>query len=57
LVAKKEKCEAIEKEGKQLPATWKSIPRLEEEQKDSEGKWQRIGEDIVGLDASARGKW
>ena len=50
LVAKKEKYQAIEKEGKRLPATWKSIARLEEEEQKEVDRLQRIREDIIGLE-------
>ena len=50
LVAKKERYQAIEKEGKKLPATWKSITRLEEEEQKEVDRLQRIREDIMALE-------
>jgi len=46
LVAKKEKYQAIEKEGEKLLANWKSIARLEEEEQKEVDCLQRIREDM-----------
>ena len=48
LVTKKEKYQAIEKEGKKLLETWKSIARLEEEEQKEVDRLQKIKEDIMG---------
>ena len=48
LVAKKEKYQSIEKEGKKPPATWKSIARLEEDEQKGVDRLQKIREDIMG---------
>lgn len=47
LRAKKEKYRNWEREGKKLPATWKSVSRLEEEEQKEVERLQRLREDIV----------
>ena len=55
MVVKKEKYQVKEKEGKKLPATWRSIPRLEEEEQKEVDRLRRIREDIVGLEQALEG--
>ena len=50
LRAKKEKYRNWEREGKKLPATWKSVSRLEEEEQKEVERLQRLREDIVALE-------
>jgi len=51
LAAKKEKYWTMEQEGKKLPATWKSVARLEEEVKNELDQFQKLKEEIELLEA------
>jgi len=51
LAAKKEKYRTMEQEGKKLPATWKSVARLEEEVKNELDQFQKLKEEIELLEA------
>jgi len=51
LAAKKEKYRTMEQEGKKLPATWKSVARLQEEVKNELDRFQKLKEEIELLEA------
>jgi len=51
LVAKKRKYSAVEDEGRKLPATWKSVARLEEEESKEQDRLKKMREDIKKLES------
>jgi len=51
LAAKKEKYRTMKQEGKKLPATWKSVARLEEQVKNELDWFQKLKEEIELLEA------
>lgn len=51
LTAKKKKYQTMEQESKKLPVTWKSVARLEEEEKKGLDRIQKLREEIELLEA------
>ena len=55
LTAKRERYLAMEKNGKRLPATWKSVARLQEEEEKVRDCLQKMQEDICFLEQTLKG--
>jgi len=51
LIAKKEKYRAVENQGRKLPASWKSVVRLEEEENKELDRLKKMKEDIEKLES------
>jgi Skp family chaperone for outer membrane proteins len=50
-LAAKKKYHAVEDEGRKLPASWKSVARLEEEEKKELDRLKKMKEDIEQLES------